>query len=366
VSEKAFKSGSVLLRALFCITLAPARPASGLGVKPASANSEHLPQVQPAAGLHPALSPGDPQCAPQSLLTVEWKAGKLSLDAKGAPLLEIVNAIAQQAGLAVEGLDKLQGCVSASFAGVTLSQALENLLVRANYAILERGCDREQDCQIELIIFGQASSQDVAQTGTQPQYRVARQNGTPAQYVSSLQVTSFHTEVEKKLAALQTAAAQDNKEALREALEDPDVNVQSTAFEDLAALDPQGAVEALLRATKSDRPELRIQALQLLDHAEPAEDETILSALANALQDEDASVKRYAIQALASRGEPAMGYLKRALDDSDPSIRLMVVQSVAQQKGGLELVRAAAFSDSDPSVSDTAALIVKQTDSQSH
>lgn len=322
-----------------------------------------LPGSKPPAGAPSASG----KLLTQAYLRVEWKAGRLTLDAEGIPLSEVVDAIARQARLTVEGADRLHGSVSTSLSSVTLGEAFQSLLFDAYYLLQD--CSGGQGCQTELFIFGQAGSLNgrslAAPRGTKPRSQMPQQDGTVTAPVASPEVTYFATEVEKKLAALQSAAALGDKEALREALKDPDVNVQSTAFEDLATWDPQGAVEAILSETKSDRPESRIRALQLLDHAGPVQDETVLSALANALRDEDASVKRYSIQALASRGESAMAYLERAFNDSDPSIRLIVVQSVAQQKEGLALIRRALL-DSDQSVRDTAAVILKQTSAQNH
>ena len=92
-SDKAFKTGSVLLPILFCIARATARAAGGLRLKSAPVSSQHLSRVQPAAALHVVAARQNQQWPPQTLLRVEWKGGKLRLEANGASLSEIVNLI---------------------------------------------------------------------------------------------------------------------------------------------------------------------------------------------------------------------------------------------------------------------------------
>ena len=91
--DKIFRTGSAILPVLFCITLGPARLAGGLRVGAACVSSQHLSRVQPAAALHVVAARQNQQWPPQTLLRVEWKGGKLRLEANGASLSEIVNLI---------------------------------------------------------------------------------------------------------------------------------------------------------------------------------------------------------------------------------------------------------------------------------
>jgi HEAT repeat protein len=149
---------------------------------------------------------------------------------------------------------------------------------------------------------------------------------------------------------LETSSQLGDTEVLQKAILDPDLAIQKASFEALAASDPAGAVDSLLRAAHSDNADMRVQAIELLVEVFPVDPGSALSALRGALADKDASVKAAAIQALATQGgAEATALLRQALHDSDPSERLLVIQSVAQTAEGLPLLQEAS-SDMDEAV----------------
>lgn len=73
---------------------------------------------------------------------------------------------------------------------------------------------------------------------------------------------------------------------------------------------------------RDEDPATRVQALVILSGSGITDEGTVELALAAALTDEDASVRGYAVQALASqRGLEAMEPLWQALQDPDPGVR---------------------------------------------
>jgi HEAT repeat protein len=144
----------------------------------------------------------------------------------------------------------------------------------------------------------------------------------------------------EQLQTLHVVAQQGNLYALQQALRDPDSSIQATAFALFAEQDRQGAIAAVLSLSASEQSEQRWQALQLLHQSEAVDEETVLAALHAALADADATVKSYAIHALADRGgTEAFASLHQALRDPDPAIRRLVLESVIQLDDGLPLVQ---------------------------
>jgi hypothetical protein len=57
--------------------------------------------------------------------TIEWKAGRLSVTAEGAPLAQVLREVARLTGVEVEGLKGLHEPVSARFANLPLREGLQ-------------------------------------------------------------------------------------------------------------------------------------------------------------------------------------------------------------------------------------------------
>jgi HEAT repeat protein len=164
----------------------------------------------------------------------------------------------------------------------------------------------------------------------------------------------------EKLAAIEAAAASEDRELLSKYMQDDNAAVQVAAFDALAAHDNAAAVESLLAEIKDVSQPFRLQALQVLAQSPQADEQIVMTTLMDALNGADVLFSAYAAQALAQRGTPeAMDALSEMLNGSDPSTRLMVLQSVAQTEAGLPLLRAA-LSDSNETVRSAAAVLVQQ------
>jgi len=267
---------------------------------------------------------------------VEWSAGRLSVTAAKVPLSQVIHEVARQCGLHVRGSQELKEQVSVHFSRLPLEEGLRSLLAGVDYALLGDASTPEKARQAQLVIFGHRP------TG-------ATSTSSPPKPVGTIVVPNTPPK----------EASTEDVQTLAKKVLSPDPTVQSQAFENLAAKNPQKAVEALQNALKTDQPSVRLQALQLLDEFDQADPQVVFDSLRSALGDQDPRFKDYAIQALARRGgQDAIGLLRQAFADPDPSIRLAVLESVAQSGEGSDLIQQA-LSDPDQSVSSAAAQIMK-------
>jgi hypothetical protein len=164
----------------------------------------------------------------------------------------------------------------------------------------------------------------------------------------------------KKLAAVETAAAIEDRGALNNYMQDPNAAVQAVAFDALAAHDNPAAVENLLSQINDLSQPGRLQALQLLSQLPQADEQTVMTTLIDALNGTDPSFSAYAAQALAQRGTAeAMSALSELFNSSGPSTRLMILQSVAQTEAGQSLLRTA-LSDLNEAVRSAAMALLQQ------
>jgi hypothetical protein len=108
-------------------------------------------------------------------------------------------------------------------------------------------------------------------------------------------------DTETKLAAVDEAAQDGNREALRTYVRDSDSAVQRAAFDALFAQAEIVAVQELLSIIGDTSQAGRLQALQLLNTTPQVDDQTAWVALGGAVSDPDPLVRAYAMQALAVR-----------------------------------------------------------------
>jgi len=290
---------------------------------------------------------------------VEWKGGLVTVVGENGSLRTIVQEVTRRAGIEIQGADKLQEQVSVSFSSLPLFEALQRLLKDTDYALWGVSTHPDSARSVRLVIFGEkrAPGSRVFDTQSRGELTHGTMNGGDSDEDPEIEDEAADDasgegldDRARQLAAVQKSALHGRVDSLREAVLDQDLAVQKAAFEALAQVDPKGAVAALASAARSDEPGLRVQAVQLLAAAFPADAEAALAALRDALTLSDPEVQSAAIQALATQGGPqAMDVLRGALHDPDPSVRMMVIQSVAQAENGLPLLQDAA-ADSDDSV----------------
>jgi type II secretory pathway component GspD/PulD (secretin) len=290
-----------------------------------------------------------PSSLAEALIEVEWKEGQLSVNAEKAPLAHILREITRQTGLQVETTEKLQKLVSVHSSRVSLIKGLQDLLAGMDYVII--GDASRQVQPIRLMIFEgspirnhertELSAYSTPSTETRseptldepiPEEVMDTNGGTPAS--EDGQAT--------KLLQISASSSHQDTQDLRKAVQDPNPLIRSKAFEALASLDSAEAVDALLNVAKSDQPNLRLHALQLLAQTNDADEGTVLSLLQEALKDTDRMIQGYAIHALAKRGgSVASTFLREALRDPDPSVRAIVIENLSQKQEGRLLLQEA-------------------------
>jgi hypothetical protein len=295
----------------------------------------------------------------ESPIKVDWNKGRLSVSAENAELSQVLREIAQRTGIRIRGSQDIGQRVSIHLSDVSLEKGLKSLLAGVDYAVLGDISSPEKARSAQVVVFGWLAAPDsnraaVSNTGTNSVQRtkpgIARMKAG-AEDEGAVQ--------EKALAAVEAAAAKGDLDALAKAVQSSDPAVQSQAFEEMSKLNPAAALDALSNVLKSEEPGQRLQALQLLDQSEQADNDAVVSAMGQALNAGDPSIKDYAIQALARRGgTQEMDLLRQAMGDPDPAVRLMVLESVGQETDALPLLQQA-VNDSDPSVSAAANQLLK-------
>lgn len=258
-------------------------------------------------------SPGQTDAASK----IEFRDGRLTVAAANAPLARILEEVARQTKIEVRGLPLVGEQAWVNFSSLPLEAALPNLLSNFDYAIVKGEFRAQGAPALIVVIFGKSGIAEKEKSLIAGVGLAGLQNGDVD--VEKERLVSFHASVEAG-----------DVEALRKALVGPDQMIQAEAFDALAKSDPQGTIEALLDSAKSGDPAARLQALQLLSQASVADEQTVKSALKQALKDDDGMVKGFAIQALAARGGPeAMGNLSQALSDPDPSVGIVEVHALS-------------------------------------
>ena len=297
----------------------------------------------------------------ESTIKVDWNKGRLSVSAENAELSQVLREVAHQTGIKIRGSQDVQQRVSMHLSEVSLEKGLKALLDGVDYAVLGDISSPEKARSAQVVVFAWLAPPDsnsnraAGANAASNSVQKARATVVRGRVGSEAEETSQ----EKAMAAVEAAAAKGDLEALSKAVLSSDPAVQSQAFEELSKLNPQAALDAISNALKSDEPAERLQALQLLDQSEQADNDVVVSAMGQALNADDTSIKDYAIQALARRGgSQEMDLLRQAMGDPDPGVRLMVLESVGQQTEALPLLQQAVH-DSDPSVSAAANQLLK-------
>ena len=116
------------------------------------------------------------------------------------------------------------------------------------------------------------------------------------------------------------------------------------------------SIDHLVAMSRDEDPQMRSRAIAALtDSGTGDEDGAVVTALDEALTDEDASVRAYGVQALAMRGGPeVMGHLWRALRDPSAEVRIMAVENAKSQDQGIALLQEA-LSDVNETIRSVAA-----------
>jgi HEAT repeat protein len=280
---------------------------------------------------------------------IELRGDLLSVQAHDAPWVAVLRELERLTGITITVTGTFTGTLSREFTALPLEQGLRRLFRDVNPVVLSAsGATGKGSAVIHVWLFPQ-EEHGVGQLEA-PGAREQSAEGLPETASETLteDTVTGGEQTARRLQALHAFAQQGNVQALQQVLFDPDLFIQATAFALFAERDHQGAVAALLGVTQSEQPERRWQALEVLRGSDQVDERTVLTALHTALADEDATVKAYAIHALADRGgAEALAYLHQALRDPDVAIRRLVLESVIQLDDALPLVQEAVEDDDE-------------------
>lgn len=95
----------------------------------------------------------------QPALTVEWREGRLSVIAEGAPLSQVLGEVARRAGITVQGHEKLQMPVSVRLQALPLLDGLRSLLAPvSDYVLVEEGPAQGEPRPALALVFGRRAT----------------------------------------------------------------------------------------------------------------------------------------------------------------------------------------------------------------
>jgi len=249
----------------------------------------------------------------------------LSVHVQDAPWEAVLQEIVRQTDLTIRVEGPLPGTLTDAFERLPLAQGLRRLFRDANQAFLyakETTAGPAGTRLTHVWLFPRAASAVRRATRSPLTSCLGDQAPPPAAPIPG--------EDGQTGKALETLALQGKAEALQQAILTQAPNLQAAALERVAELHVPEAVVVLDEATRSEQQALRLQALHLLQQSRYADTGTVLSALRQALADEDLNVKGYALSALAERGGPeALELLLQALHDPNPVIRQMIIEGIA-------------------------------------
>ena len=274
-----------------------------------------------------------------SALRVEWKQHRLTVVAKGVPLVEVLTEIARATGAEVEGAKGLQRRVDAQYSELTLEDAFARLLAGVSFATMESAADGDNWKHLTVVILG-ASGPLLARTS-------AEEKKPPL------------APAEAALAELQARKEHGDWDALRRAASNGDPITQDAALRLLAQHDRKSAATLAAAAARSSDPGHKIVGIQALGDFDSA---VGAKALGAALNDPDTGVRQSAVMGLMGQTSPeTTGFLARALEDREYTIRMTALDLLAQRgEDGEAALYSASMHSADPIVRSRATELLEQ------
>jgi len=242
---------------------------------------------------------------------VQWHQGRLSIDADGVPLKDLLAAIASTTSVEMRGLAHLESAVSLHISNVTLRGGLDAALARTNYALVEQPSARDRETHMVVIVIGHKSDSGDKASGSA---KVVAQD-EPSAAADPYQ-------------AVERFAVNGNMRALRDAVASADPTIRALAMQRLGREDPVEGRRAAIAAAKSEEPMQRVFAAHVLGGLDSPESTETLGA---ALADPDSGVRQAAVVGLLGQTSPAaFQFLLHALQDDDESIRRLARELLNQ------------------------------------
>ncbi len=279
----------------------------------------------------------------QPSLKVEFAAGKLSVTADREPLSQVLREVGQRTGLDIRGLQDASGVVSVQFSAVSVAQGMQELLGGMNYAVIGSLASIQDVGQARVVILNATSTDnlDVGGPLDAARRKPVQPQGQP-----------------------QNAADQTGRSRLRAELMSADPAEQDRGFAELNKLDPKEAFDALQDVITNGDGVARLRALQFMDQDGSLDENQVVGALREALSDQDATLRDYAIQALGRQASPeALDALRQQFESGDTATRLSVLEAVSQRSDARSLIQEAA-NDPDQGVRTMASELLQSGGAQ--
>lgn len=272
---------------------------------------------------------------------IDWRHQRVTLDARGAGLVDVLRALAERTGTTVNGIELLCGTTDADFTDLSLSEALQRLLPGARYSFDQGSGASNRRPTLSIQSFTPDSATSASPDPVPSAEVLAAAGYVPDQY--------------KKLYAW---AERGDLGALSGVIANGDPTARSIAIRLLAAQDPEQAARLAARGLRDRASGNRIDAVQTLGEIDS---ERSTRALEAALDDGDLSVRQTALLALNSQSSAAaIELLSKALGDRDTSIRMTALDLLAERgPGSTEGIRSA-LQDTDARVQDHARRLLAQ------
>jgi hypothetical protein len=277
---------------------------------------------------------------PSTVIAVAVSRGKLSVDARLAPLAQVLRAIGERAGLDVTLRGNLNAPVTQSFVDLELGDGIRRLADGHSLTLIYAVTSQRLQ---ESILTGVW----VIDGSPRPGMSAASQHAGRTPHIANPEPPAQSSVEDQK----------DNASVARDPL---DVPVERRSGEIRALTDGavQGSAGALARlreiAASDADPMVRRQAVAALGQLKGPEIDAVLSA---ALGDVDASVRARAVRGLrGSTSEAARRSLVEVLVvDQDAQVRFAAVRALTSRLDPTTLpALEMALSDPDPLVRDTA------------
>lgn len=281
----------------------------------------------------------------ETLPVIQWQDQRLSITAKNVLLADILRTVAQQTGVEVQGLERVQDIVSLQLSQVPLHTAIQHLLASLDHLLLVRTTPNGEVRPFLVLVLGRRKPTTTLLTTRRVEttlplsllvQRVQEQDPNQRlvalQQLDALPVTQRNALLADALqdpdpsvrqVAYKFLYEQGEKEALAEILrreaQNTDSERRKTAIETVGELFTVEATELLLQATTDDHPDIRAVAFAHLSHLDLPEAEQVLRMQ---LTHPTPEVRLLAIEAMAARGTRAAREAALvAMSDSDELVR---------------------------------------------
>ena len=244
---------------------------------------------------------------------VIWRSGRLTVKANDVPLNLVLKEISRQTDLRVTSATSLRRPINVEIMGLSLVSALESLLTRENFAIVEKPAADGVSASVAVIILGEAKTARAAEPANKT--GADERNNESANRLKSL------------INRIEGGGPQTER-ILQQAAYDSDPNVSALAMQTLAERNSQTGRDVIRRVAETGSGSTRFAALQ--EMSQLADRRSLLPELAVALHESDTDLKGYALQMLLQDGSPeAMQIVRQARNDPDPSFRDAVNAALA-------------------------------------